>query len=360
MSRASAPPARIMAQPQIVTNPRPERMMRNHLTSLFLSFMYGSAIPDAYRLGLEAASAKWFRGVWISGTVVAVGCMAEIWEIAFDLRNWWRFKKDWEPLKENPGSWMYPLAAFGLFLVVGGIVGETVFEVLDSNVESQLRSHASDVISDAESRAADANDKAVGAEKHATALDNSTQQLKTDEATARREAESEKLKRAQIEASVAFRSLTDQQKKDIGSALGQFKSQAGASLWFPAEDIEAELFADDIAEALRSGGIIVQPPAGIVTMRGAGKFNDPIVRADAGVMVQSTKVGGSPQFALAVIDELNKCGFDARRQTTPPFDEHSSFPEIWINIEARPKGPQGEYKLQAVREAKEKAKSKIK
>jgi len=155
--------------------------MRNHLTSLLLSFIYGSsAAPDPIRLGLEAISARWFRGVWISGIVVAIGCMFEIWEVAFDLKNWRRHRKKLPLLPENPGSWMYPMAALGLFLVVGGIVSETIFEVLSSSSDAAIRSHESDKITTAESDAADATTKA-------TELGNETQGLKTDAANAKRD-----------------------------------------------------------------------------------------------------------------------------------------------------------------------------
>jgi hypothetical protein len=58
---------------------------------------------------------------------------------------------------------MYPMAALGLFLVVGGIVSETIFEVLDANVESQYRAHESDKITAAESEAAQATRQAGSA-----------------------------------------------------------------------------------------------------------------------------------------------------------------------------------------------------
>lgn len=164
-----------MTEPRIITTPRQEMMMRNHLTSLLLSLIYGSSlIADSIRLSLETESARWFRGVWISGIVVALGCMFETWEIAFDLRNWWRHRRRTDPLPDNPGSWRYPLAAVGLFLVVSGIVSETIFEVLDANVESQLRSHASNVLSDAESRAATAEGNAAKAQKDLAELQRAT------------------------------------------------------------------------------------------------------------------------------------------------------------------------------------------
>jgi hypothetical protein len=129
--------------------------MRNHLASLFLSFITTS--PDPVRIALESDSARWFRGVWISGIVVAVGCGLEIWEVAVDLTNWRRHRKKLQSIPDNPGSWRYPMAALGLVLVVGGIVSETVFEVLASNSDSDIRSHESDVLSIAEQNAGNAN-----------------------------------------------------------------------------------------------------------------------------------------------------------------------------------------------------------
>ena len=159
-----------MAQPHITTIPHQDRTMRNHLTSLFLSLIIASS--DSLRATLEADSAKWFRGVWISGIVVAIGCGLEVWEVVFDLKNWWRYREKRELLRDNPGSWRYPMAALGIFLVVGGVVGETVFEVLDSNVESQMRKHASDITTDAESKVAGAIERASEADLKRAELEN--------------------------------------------------------------------------------------------------------------------------------------------------------------------------------------------
>jgi hypothetical protein len=305
-----------------------------HLTALSL------ASSDPARDVLQSASDKWFDWLVASTCVVGLGVVLEAPEGLIDLLDWFRARRQLKWVRSrtgifsdiDPAHWSKAITFLGLVLVAAGVIGEGIFEVLVSRADSKVRIYDETKLSAAES---------------------STQQLKTDAEIAKRDTETERLARVKIESAVAFRQLTEQEKKDIGRALGQFKSKAGASLWYPAGDVEAELFADDITEALRSGGIIVQPPAGTVTMRGSGKFNDPLVRAETGVVVQSTKVGDSPQFALAVIDELNKRGFDARRQTNPPFDSQS-FTEIWINVEGRPKGPQGEYKLQAIKDAKKK------
>jgi hypothetical protein len=125
-------------------------------------------------------------------------------------------------------------------------------------------------------------------------------------------------------------------------------------IWFNSSSTEAELFADDIAEALRAGDIVTNAPGGIMELReSGGKFREPIVKATTGVIVQATNDDPARRFATSLIAELNRRGFDAIRQKDPPFGT-SKFPQIWVNIEPRPKGPQGEYKLQAEREAKAK------
>lgn len=130
--------------------------MRNHLTSLFLSLITPSGFaPDPERLRLEAESAKWFRGVWICGVAVAIGCALEVWETCITLISWRRHKRKLPPLKENPGSWRIPMAALGLLLVIGGVAGETIFEVLVSNSDAAIRAHESDVLTRAETREAD-------------------------------------------------------------------------------------------------------------------------------------------------------------------------------------------------------------
>jgi hypothetical protein len=94
-------------------------------------------------------------------------------------------------------------------------------------------------------------------------------------------------------------------------------------------------------------------PAGILTLRGSGKFNDPIQKADTGVTIQSITHPGAQEFASSLIAELNKRGYDAARQKNRPFDKNPD-PQIWVKVEMRPKGPQGEFELQAIREQKRK------
>lgn len=99
-------------------------------------------------------------------------------------------------------------------------------------------------------------------------------------------------------------------------------------------------------------------PAGILASRRSGKFNDPIPKADTGVTIQSTTHPGAQEFASSLIAELNKRGYDAARQDDPSFDRNPDQ-QIWVKVEIRPKGPQGEFMLQAIRDTqKERVKAK--
>jgi hypothetical protein len=86
-----------------------------------------------------------------------------------------------------------------------------------------------------------------------------------------------------------------------------------------------------------------------MTMMESGRLGAPVRRTETGVTVQSTKDDRSRQLADAIIHELTVRGFDARRQTDPPFDPNPA-PQVWVYIEPRPEGPQGEFKLTAQRD----------
>jgi hypothetical protein len=167
-------------------------------------------------------------------------------------------------------------------------------------------------------------------------------------AEAIRMAETEHLARVEIEARVAWRRLSARQKADIGSALARRFADQPVSFWFSAGDTESSWFAADLAEAVQAARTLrVNAPATLITMMESGRLG-PIRRSDTGVRVQSTKDERSRQLADAIIHELTVRGFDAARQTDPPFDPNP-VPQVWVYVEPRPDGPQGEYKLAAQR-----------
>ena len=187
----------------------------------------------------------------------------------------------------------------------------------------------------AQREAGEANERAAGNEMAAALL--------------HKRAEDEAMARVKIEARVAWRRLSNQQKAEIGAALARGFSNLAVSFWYSAGDTESSWFAADIAEAVESAhSLRIYPPGGVMTMMESGQLGEPIRRTVTGVTVQSTRDERSRQLADAIIHELTERGFDAARQTDPPFNPNP-VPLVWVDVEPRPDGPQGEFKLTANR-----------
>ncbi len=300
---------------------------------------------------LENSSVPWENWLPWFTVLVAIGVAMEFWVI-------WRERRDgMEAWKrgtilppERPSTAEFIIELASLVLITGGIVGELGIGIKITSINGTLRTKNGELRTK--------SDQLIGL------LGNDAAQLKSEEgalnvkaATLTKEAEDERLARVKIEAAVGWRSLSDQQKRDMGAALASFSLKAGASIWFNGSSTEAEMFAKDIAEALRLGHITTTAPGGFMEMPESGKWGEPIKPAETGVRIQCTKYPSACEFADAFIKELTSRGFDAHRQTDPPFDDKVKAPVIWVNVEPRPKGPQGEYKLQAEREAKAKNKA---
>lgn len=199
---------------------------------------------------------------------------------------------------------------------------------------------SAEAMRNADKRIADLNKEAANARKE-------TEQVRKEGEGLKKQAEDERLARVRIEASVVWRRLTEEQKREIGSALGRTFANQGVSLWYRAGDTEGSWFAADIADALTDAHTLrVYPPASIMLLRENGPAGGPIGREVTGVTLQSTNDDRSRRLAAAIIHELTILGFDASRQTDPPFDPNP-VPQVWVNVEPRPMGPQGKFKLEA-------------
>jgi hypothetical protein len=253
-----------------------------------------------------------------------------------------------DPITEY--RWAKHLVKLGWILIVIGVAGEGLFEVYVSRADALLGAFDNILLTEARKEASDAVLGAATANIRVAEAQRQTAEL-------RKEAEDERLARVKIEAAVAWRSLSNQQKRDIGATLASFSSKAEAAIWFDASSTEAETFADDIAEVLRSSHITTTAPGGSLSARQGGKWNEEIKSPDTrGVVIQSTKSPVAIEFARVLIEALNDRGFSTKRQTEPPFNEKTLDPVISIFVGPRPNGPQGEYKLQAERDAAAKKK----
>jgi hypothetical protein len=291
----------------------------------------------------------WFKWLTRFTTMVAVGLVFELPELTYELRaiarEWipyFKYRIISRPHREHAAK---AVAFIGWIFIVAGVTGERVAEVKVKDFDVYIQECSDVGLQEAKETAGGAYERAAQTEKEAAEDLKITAQIKKD-------AEDERLARAKIEAAVGWRSLGDQQKRDIGTAVASFSTRVVASIWFDASSTEAGMFADDIAEALRFGHITTTAPGGIMHMQEGGKWNGEIKSVATGVVIQSTRAPTAIEFAGALIKELNSRGFDAKRQTDPPFDEKTNEPVIWVNVEARPRGPQGDYKLQAEKDAK--------
>lgn len=248
--------------------------------------------------------------------------------------------------------WKMGHVIIGGVLVTGGVAGEFLVDFFASRAEGELREIAGKIEKNSNEELAKAKTKAGEAEtasgkaiKEAGEAKERASKNEKEAARLNKLAEDEKTARVKIESRVAWRRLTKKQQEEIASVIARRFSRLGASLWFSTGDTEASFFAGDIATALIAAKtLLVQPPASILTMRETGKWGDPVKPSNTGVEVQSTKHEASRQLADAIIHELTVRGFDAIRQKEPPFDPNPA-PQVWVNVNPRPEGPQGEFKL---------------
>lgn len=307
---------------------------------------------------LETSSVPLERRLpWFTGIVV-IGVAMEIWVILRERRDdmeaWGRGIVR-PPERPQITKLLVELAS--VVLITAGIVGELWIGLSITQINGQLRDKGAELRTKSDlllglltQQTSNANERSSNNEKEAA-------QLRKDAARLHKEAETEHLARAKIEARVAWRHLNKEQKDEIGLLLKPFFRYQVASIWYNAGDSEASMFAADITEALQAGKISVQPPGSFVRLEEAGKVGGPIKRIKTGVTVQSTNDFSSRLLAETIIKELTKRGFDAERPKDPPFDPNPN-PQVWVEVRARPEGPQGEYKLQAEREAEAKNRSK--
>lgn len=277
--------------------------------------------------------------VWTWLVVIGVAC--ELIFIILDHRDEWR---EWFhaqasgiiPFPSKPNLIKLTFEILSVVFVVAGVSGELV-------IDSKLGTLETNVQDANESRVSQLNWDASQANERASALEKSTQQLKTDAENAHKDAETERLARVNIEARVAFRALSDAVKKQIADDLRPKVSRQSVEMYFNNNDAEAELFADDIQRALSQAGITggsrlgpverITPPHELGTMRG-----------DFGVTVSASSDAATQSLAKEIVEQLNAHGFDSEYE---PESDRRPTPTVVIYVAPRPRGPQGEWKLAA-------------
>jgi hypothetical protein len=152
------------------------------------------------------------------------------------------------------------------------------------------------------------------------------------------------LELARVQSKMAPRRLTQAQQEKLASEVSFLAPQL-AGIWYGAGDKESENFSWDIASALNAAGWRVFSPASTATLAQSGKPFGSIPRLQTGVVVNSNKDGSSMKAADALARELSALGFDTRKAQNIG---NGPEPVVVVTVQARPDGPQGELKLNAV------------
>jgi hypothetical protein len=152
------------------------------------------------------------------------------------------------------------------------------------------------------------------------------------------------LELASLHSKMAPRRLTQEQQERLASGVKPLAPQS-ASVWYGAGDKESENFSWDIASALNTAGWKVFSPASTATLAQSGKPFGTIPRLQTGVVVSSNSDQTSVNAADALVRELSALGFDARTALTTG---DRAEPVVVVTVQARPEGPQGDQKLEAL------------
>jgi len=208
-------------------------------------------------------------------------------------------------------------------IITAGVLGEWNFGARAAQANAQLVAMLDKEANDANERAAVANQSA---------------------AEANRTAEQERLERIQLEEKVAWRTFTKEQRHSVIRSMSAFAGQL-ADCSFLTGDMEAFSFSSEIASALRAAKWQVVPPNPNIFERKETTLPttaSPIQNIDFGVEVKSTPDRKALTAARAAAQELERLGFDASFKSTP---QRPQPPQVWIVVDHRPLGPQGEANL---------------
>jgi hypothetical protein len=270
-------------------------------------------------------------------------------------------------------DWIALLGLFGWFLVVLGVAGEYVTDAMVSKADGNIQtfndimltgarkdtalaferaSHAETTARGFEAQIAESGARAKAAEARSAEASAKAESFrleiaKANESASKAEARAaaSDLARVELEAKVAWRTLTKEQQQSLVASLSKFSGQLGECS-FLYSDMEAFSFASEIATALRAAKWRVVPPNPyMLEMKETSPFTtaSPIGQLDLGIEVVSTPDAKAVAAAGAIVRELGRLGFDVYFNPTtqrPPS-------RVWVTVQHRPLGPQGEAKLRA-------------
>lgn len=268
--------------------------------------------------------------------------------------------------------------AFGAgILITGNIINKRQGEQLrqfdkgltDAKTElgkqQERAAKAEERVALAEQHSAEANSKAEGFRLDIAKANESAAQAQARVAGATAEAakailaaadankatEDERMARVKIKEGIAWRRMGQETRASFGAKFFPFAGQR-SGIGYNANDVEASGFATDLALALHDvAKWSISEPQPVMKMREGPVpvgTNPPLER---GVFIVTTADVESRRRAGLLAKELNGLGFDS--VVSGNIDRRSTIPTVYIWVEPRPEGPQGEAKVRAQKENKQ-------
>jgi hypothetical protein len=170
-------------------------------------------------------------------------------------------------------------------------------------------------------------------------------------ARVQKDTETERMARVEAEESVEWRRISPRQEEQLKNRLATFDV---AKTWFVYDmyNVEAFNFGSQIASAL-SKPLRWNPtePEPVMSMREGPVplgTNPPL---ETGITISTTGKPSDEEAANALVTTLISLGFDCRRSPKPALNlavnDPQSGPIVFVFINLRPEGRQGEAKLEA-------------
>jgi hypothetical protein len=312
-------------------------------------------VDDLIRAEFQAYRGSCFNWLLAATGIVVVGLVLEgpeLWHEIISIARNWRFARRFHlaPPKDHAPDWAKLLASLGWLLIVAGVGGEYVADSFVSKADGYVQTLDEILLTEAQSGAAFARDRASAAYERASENEKETadtlkhaEQERADAAkslaaaeTARKEAEGFQLQIAQaneraadaeletdrLRKQLADRTLTDEEVKSIGQKLKVFGGQSYTvtAYWDSPESLG---IANRIHLALNTVAGWSYSDEGSKAMMMGGAVGVLIwTHPDAG---ERTK-----KAATALIDALNAEGIEAFPRLENPKNPKSDM--IAINV----------------------------
>ena len=206
-------------------------------------------LDELVRTDLRVLRDSYFEWLLILTGVVVIGILLEgpevFWELHETCRRYRLSKHPVLPTplpERHPPPWIIVLAFLGWFFVSAGIAGELAFEGFVSGADGLIQTFSNTLL-------VEAIDRASNAETGNLRLRKGLQMEIQRTAKAERATENEKLARVKIEKELEWRSLSDDQGREICKSLSPV-SRVRVELSSIAGDAEAGQYASDFLRVL--------------------------------------------------------------------------------------------------------------